>query len=558
LAEFAIRIAAMSSDQSLSEGAVTTETASTVSQPVAASSETPPNQSTPAPVAAEAATSAESEAERSRPRLNPTVSEEQSKAIPSPPSFTGSPAPAPAAMPAEAAEVAAVEEIPEEAPLAQSRASGAVALPPKVSELDAEMEAEIAEALASGEIGAIAPPAAAPAAGQPAAGQLAAGQRVSEDQLEPGVRLKGTVQAVHGDTVIVDVGFRASGYVPIQQFEGKTPEVGAVIDVTVEKYNPADGTLICSLPKATRSVGNWSEVAVGQIVDCMVVKSNKGGLEVSISSLRGFLPAGQVDIGYIANLDTYVGQKLRVKITEVNPAKRNLVVSRRAFLEIGRAEAREELWKTLAVGQTFSGTVKTLKDYGAFIDIGGVDGLLHVGEMSWTRIAHPSDVLKEGQQVEVQVLVVDREKSKISLGMRQLQQNPWGDVEDRFPVNSTVRGKVTKTTDFGAFVELEQGLEGLIHISELDHRRIHRVTDVVQQGQEVEAQVLSIDLERKRIALSLKSLRAKPDAPAKKDDLDLAPGGNVPYERKRKGPLKGGTAGSAGGGLFFGGQQENS
>jgi small subunit ribosomal protein S1 len=153
------------------------------------------------------------------------------------------------------------------------------------------------------------------------------------------------------------------------------------------------------------------------------------------------------------------------------------------------------------------------------------------------------------------VLAIDREKTKISLGMRQLQQNPWRDVEQRFPVNSTVRGTVTKTTDFGAFIELEQGLEGLIHISELDHRRVPRVTDIVKQGQEVEAQVLSIDLERKRIALSLKSLHAKPDAAPKKDDADLAPGGNVPYERKRKGPLKGGTAGK-GGSFLFGNQED--
>ncbi|MDB5390112.1 MAG: binding domain protein, partial [Planctomycetaceae bacterium] len=158
----------------------------------------------------------------------------------------------------------------------------------------------------------------------------------------------------------------------------------------------------------------------------------------------------------------------------------------------------------------------------------------------------------EGQQVDVQVVGVDREKNKISLGMRQLSKNPWGDIESRYPVNSEVEGKVTRTTDFGAFVQLEEGIEGLIHISELEYRRVHRVTDVVKEGQEVRAKVLSIDLPKRRIALSLKALQAKPEVAAKKEDADLAPGGNQPYERKRKGPLKGGTTGNGGGSGMFG------
>jgi small subunit ribosomal protein S1 len=269
-----------------------------------------------------------------------------------------------------------------------------------------------------------------------------------------------------------------------------------------------------------------------------------------VSNLRGFLPASQVDFGFSANLEQYVGQKLRVKVTEVNPAKKNLVVSRRAFLEIARAEEREEAWKRIEIGQRFVGTVKTIKDYGAFVDIGGVDGLLHVGEMSWSRIAHPKDLLQEGQQVEVQIIGIDREKSKISLGMRQLVSNPWQDIAEKYATGNNVHGTVTKTTDFGAFVELEPGVEGMIHISELDHRRVHRVTDILQVGKEVDVQVLSVDPDKKRIALSLKALVAKPEREAKKSDEDLSPGGGAAYERKRKGPLKGGGTGS--GGLLFG------
>ncbi|HVW02917.1 MAG TPA: S1 RNA-binding domain-containing protein [Planctomycetaceae bacterium] len=441
----------------------------------------------------------------------------------------------------------AAEEAPpaaEPAPVAQKQAGPAVEIP-RNADLDAEMEAEIAAAMASGEM-----PEAAPQSAPHAAADKAP---TDEDQLEPGTRVKGRVQSASGENVILDLGFRSSGCIPARQFEGNAPEVGAELDVVVDKVDHAEGLIFCSLPKASRPVANWSEVQVGQVVDCMVTKTNKGGLEVTVSNIRGFLPAGQVDIGYVSNLEQFVGQKLRVKVTEVNPQKRNLVVSRRAFLEIARAESRDNLWKTLAVGQTFQGVVKTIKDYGAFVDIGGVDGLLHVGEISWSRVGHPSDVLHESQQIEVQVVGIDREKSKISLGMRQLQKNPWRDIESRYAPNTVVHGTVTKTTDFGAFVQLEPGVEGLVHISELDHRRVNRVTDVLNQGQEIDAQVLSVDTERKRIALSVKALRAKPETEPKVDDVDLAPGGGASYERKRKGPLKGGTGS---GGFMFGNNYE--
>jgi len=498
----------------------------------------------PAPASSPADAAVPAVEERPKVRLNPTVDPSQDVAIP--------------ATSVTAQEVE--KQLEEEADSAQkadplfakAQHVEPIEIPSKRDvSLDEQMEKEIAEAMASGELpDAVVDPGSATAS--PAALTAANGTPTSEEELEPGTRLKGTVQSVAGEDVILDVGFRSSACVPAKQFEGKLPEIGAKLNVVVDKYAVAEGLILCSLSKATRSVGNWDDVQVDQIVDCMVTKINKGGLEVAISQLRGFLPAGQVDFGFVSNLEGFVGQKLRVKITEVNPGKRNLVVSRRAFLEIERHEKRDEMWKTIEVGQTFSGTVKTIKDYGAFVDLGGLDGLLHVGEISWQRINHPSDILKEGQQVDVQVVGIDREKSKISLGMRQLTKNPWNDIEARYPVESEVVGKVTRATDFGAFVLLEDGIEGLIHISELEYRRVHRVTDVVKEGQEVRAKVLSIDLPKRRIALSLKALQAKPEGAPKKDDADLSPGGNQPYERKRKGPLKGGTAGSAGGSGTFG------
>lgn len=546
----------MSTDQSLTEHVVAatpsaSEDPNLVAKPEAGTQGGEPPQATPA--------ATESESSRGR-TFRPAFDPEQAKAIPATSTLASVPAMTVSGSSAETVEQAIEAEAKQaqegqsgssrsSAPVADAPPKEKIEIPSKKTELEADLEAEIEAALAGagslalgGDETAVAQ---AAAAATPATGP-------QEGVPRQGAKVKGTVLSVHGDTIIVDIGRRDSGLIEARQYEGKPlPEVGAVLDLVVEKYNAAEGLINLRLPKAvvSKPAGNWHEVAEGQIVDCMVVKSNKGGLEVSISNLRGFLPAGQVDFGFVASLDQFIGQKLRVKITEVNQAKRNLIVSRRSFLEDSRAEAREEMWKTLEVGQKHMGTVRTIKDYGAFVDIGGVDGLLHVAELSWSRVNHPKDILSEGQQVEVQILGIDREKSKISLGMRQLLANPWSDVTMRYPLQSTVHGKVTKTTDFGAFVELEPGLEGLVHISELDHKRVHRVTDVLQVGKEVDVQVLSVDLDKKRIALSLKSLIAKPMEKAKPTDEDLAPGAGQQYERKRKGPLKGGGTGS-GGNLF--------
>jgi small subunit ribosomal protein S1 len=364
------------------------------------------------------------------------------------------------------------------------------------------------------------------------------------------------VQSIAGDDVFFDVGFRSPALVSLRQFDPeKKLEVGQQLTIVVDKVSPAEGLIHANLPRGRRKIqGNWDAVAVGQVVDCMVTKTNKGGLEITVSSLRGFLSASQVDMHYVSDLEKYVGEKLTVKITEANRAKRNLIVSRRAYLQEERDANAQDIWGNLEVGQAKKGVVKTLKDYGAFIDIGGVDGFLHIGEMSWNRIRHPSDLLSEGQEVDVQILTLDRDRNRIGLGMRQLSQNPWDSATSKYAQGTAVSGKVTRTTDFGAFVELEPGVEGLVHISELDYRRVNKVTDMLNVGDEPELQVLEVDLGRKRISLSLKALKEKPPEldkkPEKKSDEDLAPSAGEGYSRKRKGPLKGGTGGSEGGGLF--------
>jgi small subunit ribosomal protein S1 len=479
-----------------------------------------------------------------RVQLNPTVTPETDKPVPQYAAASAAAVTEPAEEPAGLyAPAPVVPTVPIEVPRDSDNES----------QLEADLEAEIAAAM-SGVTGL--------SEGSDASTEIvteatAAANAAQEDELEEGTKLKGKVQSVFGDTVIVDVGFRASGVVPTRQFEGKKlPEPGSELDVVVDKYNSNEGLIHLNLPRqnVSKPAGNWDAVSVDQVVDCMVVKTNKGGLEVTISSLRGFMPAGQVDVGFVTSLEQFVGQKLRVKIIEVNSKKRNLVVSRKAFLEVDRAEKQVELWKTLEVGQRRVGTVKTLKDYGAFVDIGGIDGMIHIGEMSWSRINKPSDILSVGQQVEVQILTLDAEKGKVGLGMRQLLADPWQTIVEKYPASALVHGKVTKTTEFGAFVEIEPGIEGMVHISELDHRRVHRVSDVLKVGDEKDFQIVSVDAEKKRIALSLKRLTAAPESAApKKSDLDLAPGGGATYERKRKEPLKGGGTGS--GGLLFGGSR---
>ena len=375
---------------------------------------------------------------------------------------------------------------------------------------------------------------------------VAASALTPDAEVKRGTKLKGTVASIHGDDMFVDLGLRMAGVLSRRQFGlRKQPMQGEPVEVVVHRIDENEGLIHVNLPTGTSRVrGEWDALSVDQNVECMVTGTNKGGLEVSIGAVRGFIPASQVELGFVPDLGVYVGQKLAARVAEVNPKRRKLVLSRRALLEEEREQSQQELFEKIAPGQQYTGRVRTLKDYGAFVDIGGADGLLHVAQISWSRINHPSEVLTEGEQIEVQVLSVDKEKKKIGLGMRQLTQNPWKVAESKFAQGSQVKGKVTRIENFGAFVELDEGVEGLVHISELDHQRVKRVSDVLKVGQEVDVQVLEVDPKRKRVSLSLKALKEKPEDPRDKAESE-------PIKRQRSvDSLVGGMGEPTGGQLF--------
>ncbi len=410
---------------------------------------------------------------------------------------------------------------------------------PAADDLDSSLEAEISAAMSSGDMT------------TPVELTADADETPAEGAKEigPGAKVRGTVQAIHGGEVFLDAGLRHNVVLPVTQFpEGKQPAVGDQLDVIVEAEG-ADGLIRGRIPRSRhRASGNWDSLAVGQVVDCLVTAVNKGGLQVTVSSLRAFMPASQVEIGFAGNLESYLNQKMTVQITEVNPKKRNLVVSRRALIQAERAEGEGEFWAQLEVGQDYKGVVKTLKDYGAFVNIGAVDGFLHIGEISWSRINHPKDVLSEGQEVDVKVLKLDAEKKRISLGMKQLAQNPWTSAGEAYAQGRNVEGKVTRITEFGAFVELEPGLEGMVHISELAWRRVNNVGEILKVGETKEFQVVEVDTKRKRVSLSLKALEKRPEAPKSERQEEPEP---TPEPRKpRNTNLRGGTGSSSGRGMF--------
>lgn len=334
-----------------------------------------------------------------------------------------------------------------------------------------------------------------------------------------GGKKKGRIISIHGDDVFVDVGGRSQGVLGLDQF-AEPPQIGQDIDVHIEGYDHANGLLILTRQGAAVAHVDWSTVAEGMIVEAKVTSHNKGGLQVEVHGIRGFIPISQIDLMRIEDLQPFVNQRLTCIVTEAVPSERNLVLSRRALLEQERDSAKAKLWTELAEGQVRSGVVRKIMDFGAFIDLGGVDGLLPISEYSWQRTASLEEHLKVGQRLDVEVMRLDRERQKITLSRKHLEASPWDDIETQFAVGTQVMGKVTRLMEFGAFVEIAPGLEGLVHISELSTKRVHRPSDVVKPDQSVLVQVLKIEPEQRRIALSLKAVakaaeeRAKAEAEA--------------------------------------------
>jgi small subunit ribosomal protein S1 len=350
-------------------------------------------------------------------------------------------------------------------------------------------------------------------------------------------RKKGKVLSVHGEDVFIAVpGGRSQGVVPLTQFPEGPPAVGAEVDIHIERYDEANGLLILGR-RGAAVTADWSTVAPGMIVEARVTETNKGGLSVDVNGIRGFMPISQIDLYRVEDAEQFVNQRLTCLVTDVDPAEQNLVVSRRALLEKEREENREKLWQELSENQVREGVVRSIRDFGAFVDLGGVDGLLHVSEMSWNRVQDPTTVVQPGQHIKVVVLKIDREKRKLSLGLKQLTASPWDAAGGNYIPNTVVKGKVTRLMDFGAFVELEPGIEGLVHISELAPQRVRRPSDVVQPGQEVQVMVLRVDSAQRKISLSLKAALAKEPAEEPEEEEEQV---EVRPSRPRTTPLRGG------------------
>ena len=350
---------------------------------------------------------------------------------------------------------------------------------------------------------------------------------------------KGKVLSIHGTDVFVQVpGGRSGGVIPLSQFPDGPPAIGTEFDIHIERYDEANGLLILSRRGAAVHA-DWSSVAEGMVVEARVTGTNKGGLEVEINGIRGFMPISQIDLYRVEIMDPYVNQRLTCLVTDVDKEDRNLVVSRRALLEKEREENREKLWQELAEGQVRTGVVRSIREFGAFVDLGGMDGLLHVSEMSWNRVQDPNQIVQLGQTVKLVVLKIDREKRKLSLGLKQLTASPWDNAGTNYIPNTVVKGTVTRLMDFGAFVELEPGIEGLIHISELAPQRVRRVADVVQIGMEVRVMVLRVDTSQRKISLSLKAAMPKDSPePTSEEEMDEDIAQNLP--RPRNTALRGG------------------
>lgn len=369
--------------------------------------------------------------------------------------------------------------------------------------------------------------------------QLVAASPSMED-LEPGKRIKATVATASGENVFVTLKGRYQGVIPSRQFK-TIPNPGDLIEVIVKSLSEDDGLYELSVPGASVDGGDWESLKQGDLVECRVTGSNTGGLEVIVNQLRGFIPASQIDRFRVEHFGDFVNQKLQCLVQEISPSRKKLVLSRRAVLDREFEEKRRELLAAIEVGQTYEGTVTRLADFGAFVDIGGVEGLVHVSKLSWSHVKHPSEVLQVGQKVKVKVEKSSPESGKFSLSHRDTQEHPWTHIDQQFPAGSLAKGVVTRLAQFGAFVRVAPGVEGLIHISELAHHRVFAVRNHVKEGDEVEVKILSIDPAAQKMSLSLKATLPEPEKKIVEKADDVPEPIRPLAVPKTNQPLRGGT-----------------
>lgn len=377
-------------------------------------------------------------------------------------------------------------------------------------------------------------------------------QDISDDQMnkmidgtltdfDEGDLVKGTIVKIEHDEVLVDIGFKSEGVIPVRELTIRKDvdpsdivKLGDKIEAMVLQKEDKDGRLILSKKRAEYERA-WISVEekfkAGETVTGEVIEVVKGGLILDIG-LRGFLPASLVDLHRVKDLSAYLGTQLDARVIEMDRNRNNVVLSRRVLLEEGRRKERAEILSKLSKGMHLKGKVSSIVDFGAFVDLGGIDGLVHISELSWSHVNHPSEVVHVGQKVEVEVLDVDLQRERISLGLKQCTPDPWSKLVENYPVGQIVDGKVTKTVPFGAFVELEPGVEGLVHISEMANKHIETPSQVVHTGDTVKVKIMDINPERRRISLSMKAAASDlgidipvaeldpSEAPAKDDQKD--------------------------------------
>lgn len=332
-------------------------------------------------------------------------------------------------------------------------------------------------------------------------------------EIREGSIVIGRIIEIQPQIVLVDIGYKSEGVIPVSEFEDEEIEVGKEIEVLLERLENDEGMIVLSKEKAAHKQ-NWDKIVKvfhdGGLVKGKVKSVVKGGLMVNVG-VEAFLPGSQIDIIPPKDLTEYVGNIYEFKIVKINDERKNVVLSRREVIEAERAEKRQAFLQEVKAGDEVEGFVKNITDFGAFIDLKGMDGLLHITDMSWGRVNHPSEMLTIAQPIKVQILEVDKEKERVSLGLKQLTPNPWEDIESRFPVGDQVKGKITKLVPYGAFVEVAEGVEGLIHVSELSWtKRITRPSDVLELGQEIESVILGINIEEQKISLGVRQLEPNP------------------------------------------------